>query len=48
MHLQLFDFVGRQGDSQFTETAIGRRGCSLSDLKTFDSSKFTNKNFKQL
>lgn len=45
MHLQFFDFVRRKRDSKFTETAIGRRDCPLSYLKTFDSSKFTNKNF---
>jgi len=48
MHLEFFYFVRRKRDSKFTETAIGRRDCSLSYLKTFDSSKFTNKNFKQL
>lgn len=45
MHLEFFDFVSRQSNSEFTEPVIGRRSCPLSDLKTFDSSEFANENF---
>lgn len=47
MHLQFFYFVYRKRNSKFTKTTIGLRNCSLSYLKTFDSSKFTDENFIQ-